>query len=167
MESKLPSDYLRIATIGKVVGLKGEINLWPISNVYQRFLSGSKLFLESGQELVIENIREKNDHYIVRFADMYSRNSVENLVNLVVYGQPLSGDVLDDGEFFVHDCIDKQIVDLDGKTHGVIVRVNPNNASDLLETDTGDLIPFRFITKIDEHVHVDVPDGLFDLNSEK
>lgn len=160
--SKLPADYLRVAKLGKVVGLKGEINLWPISNIDERFHIGSRFFLESGNELVLVAVRNKKDHLIVKFDSYNSRESVEGLVNEVVYGAPLDRSVLDEGEFFIHECIDRTIVDQNGVEHGVAVRFHSNSASDLLENDRGELIPFRFIVDVGEKVHVDVPDGLFE-----
>lgn len=160
----LPENYLRIATCGRAVGLKGDLSLWPISNVEQRFEKGVELFFDDMTSVVIESIRNRKDHYVVRFAGMARREDAEALVNKVLHAPALESDVLSDGEFFVHDCIDKTIVDQDGVEHGVVVRITPNAASDLLETDRGDLIPFQFITSIDDVVHVDVPEGLFGIN---
>ena len=41
----------------------------------------------------------------------------------------------------------------------------PNAASDLRETDGGVLVPFRFITRVDEdNVYLEAPEGLFDVD---
>jgi 16S rRNA processing protein RimM len=41
-----------------------------------------------------------------------------------------------------------------------------NPAADLLELDNGALVPSNFVVSIDaDTIHVDTPDGLFDLES--
>ncbi|HMS24809.1 MAG TPA: ribosome maturation factor RimM [Acidimicrobiia bacterium] len=163
--STLPDNFLRIAKCGRVVGLKGEIALWPISNVDERFLVGSELFCEDGTKLSIDAIRPHKDHYVVLFSGNSSREDVEPLTNVILYAPALDEDVLDDGEFFVHDCIGKKIVDQEGREHGIAEKYIPSAASDLLESDEGILIPFRFITRVDDDiVYVDAPEGLFDVN---
>lgn len=163
--NNLPEDYLRIAKCGRVVGLKGEIALWPISNVEQRFSVGAVFFLEDEKSLSIEKLRLKKDHYIVKFDGLNTREEVEGLTNQLLFAPPLDQDELDEGEFFVHDCVGKNLVDQDGNSRGVAKKFIPNAASDLLENDEGILIPFRFIVQVDDqNVYLDVPEGLFEVD---
>lgn len=163
--NEISKDFLRVAKCGRVVGLKGEISLWPISNVEQRYEIGSELFLENGQSLVIEKIRIHKDHYVAKFQDRSRREDVETLTNEILFGAPLQADVLDEGEFFVHDCVGKNLIDQNGNDRGRAVKFIPNAASDLLETDGGVLVPFRFITRVDEdNVYLEAPEGLFDVD---
>ena len=64
----------------------------------------------------------------------------------------------------MHDLIGATVVDVDGTTRGTCVSVVANPAADLLELDTGALVPVVFIT---EHtagrIVIAPPDGLFDL----
>lgn len=162
---KLPDEFLRIAKCGRAVGLKGEITLWPISNIDQRFKIGSKYFLENEVQLIVEKIRLKKDHYIVKFEGCERREDVDHLTNKILFAPPLTPEDLEEGEFFVHDCLGKNLVDQDGNSRGKAVKFIPNAASDLIENDDGFLIPFRFIVQIDnENVYLDVPEGLFELD---
>ena len=56
------------------------------------------------------------------------------------------------------------MVEVDGTTRGTCVSVVANPAADLLELDTGALVPVVFVT---EHaagrIVIAPPDGLFDL----
>ena len=100
----------------------------------------------------------------MKFVGYESIESAEPLVNVELYGEPLDNTVLDDGEFFAHDVLDKVIKEADGTERGVIKDVIPNAASDLLENENGYLVPFRFITHFDDkYVYIDAPEGLFDL----
>lgn len=164
-EFKLPENFLRIAKCGRVVGLKGEIALWPISNVEERFQMSSVFVLQNGTELIVEKIRWQKDHYVALFVGAGRREDVEMYTNEILFAPPLEPEVLDEGEFFVHDCVGKNLVDQDGNSRGRAVKFIPNAASDLLESETGILIPFRFISHVDdENVYLDAPEGLFEVD---
>ena len=65
---------------------------------------------------------------------------------------------------WVHDLIGASVVDTDGVVRGTCVSVIANPAHDILELDTGHLVPIIFVTSADDGViTVDPPDGLFDL----
>ena len=164
MGSNRNDDLLRVAKCGRVVGLKGEIALWPISNVPQRFDIGSELILDDDRVLTIDNVRNKKDHFIVRFAGLDARTDVEKLVNKLLFGRKLEESALQEGEFFVHDCLSKIVIDSNGESRGVVQRFIPNASSDLLELEFGVLLPFKFISRIDEDtIYLDEPEGLFDI----
>ncbi len=58
------------------------------------------------------------------------------------------------------------MVEVDGTEHGVCVSVLANPAADLLELDSGALVPSNFVvSNADGVVLVDTPEGLFDLDS--
>jgi 16S rRNA processing protein RimM len=156
--------FLRIAKCGRTIGLKGEIVLWPISNVEQRFILGSNFVDSKNNILTINKIRPNKDHYIVKFDGFENIEDVKPLVNLELFGEPLVSSVLDEGEYFAHDVVGKIIKDADGVERGIVKSVVPNLASDLLENQNGDLVPFRFIKSFDDNfVYVDTPEGLFEL----
>jgi ribosomal 30S subunit maturation factor RimM len=102
----------------------------------------------------------------VKFVGFDTVEQAKTLVNLELLAAPLDDDVLDDGEFFVHDVLDKIIKDTDGIEHGVVKSVIPNAASLIyLKMIKVILVPFRFIEKFDDkYVYVNVPIGLFDLD---
>ena len=67
---------------------------------------------------------------------------------------------------WVHELVGSKVREVNGTERGVVEAVLANPASDLLELDTGDLIPLTFVVEfVDGAVLVDVPDGLFDLRS--
>jgi hypothetical protein len=56
------------------------------------------------------------------------------------------------------------VVDAEGIDRGICIAVIDNPANDLLELDTGHLVPNTFVVRLaDGIIHVDTPDGLFDL----
>lgn len=168
MGPNIENEFLRIAKCGSVVGLKGEISLWPISNIDERYVPGSVFYLNESETLEIETIRTKKDHYIARFAGKNRREDVESLVNKVLYSPPLEDSVLETGEFFVHDCIGKLVVDSSGTSRGKAIKFIANPANDLLELESGALVPFVFIDSVDDDsIYLNEPDGLFEIGEAK
>jgi 16S rRNA processing protein RimM len=64
---------------------------------------------------------------------------------------------------WVHDLIGSAVVDVAGEHRGVCVAVIDNPAHDILELDTGWLVPVAFVIGYaDRVVTIDPPDGLFE-----
>ena len=76
---------------------------------------------------------------------------------------------LDDPDaLWVHELIGRRVVDVDGTDRGECVSVIANPAADLLELDSGVLVPANFVTGVDAAtspvtVTIDPPEGLFEL----
>jgi 16S rRNA processing protein RimM len=65
---------------------------------------------------------------------------------------------------WVHELIGCEVFDITGASHGTVVSVQANPASDLLVLDSGALVPLRFVTGAEAgRLTVDVPAGLFEL----
>ena len=79
-------------------------------------------------------------------------------------GLVTTADPIDDPDaLWVHDLVGRAVIDQHGEHRGRCVAVIANPASDLLELDSGALVPSVFVDRIDgDDIHVDVPDGLFD-----
>lgn len=112
--------------------------------------------------LVVESSRPHQDRWLVTFRGIGDRNGAERLKGLVLRAEPLTDD---EGTLWVHELVGCRVFSADGVERGVIEAVQANPAADLLVLDTGHLVPVVFVTAPpqDGVVHVDVPDGLFDL----
>ncbi|MFM8826326.1 MAG: ribosome maturation factor RimM, partial [Actinomycetota bacterium] len=65
---------------------------------------------------------------------------------------------------WVHDLVGSRVVTADGTGVGTCVAVVQNPAHDLLELDSGALVPAPFVVSCADGVTViDPPEGLFDL----
>ena len=66
----------------------------------------------------------------------------------------------------MHELWVRAVVEVDGTERGTCVGVLANPAHDILELDTGALVPVIFVTScVDGVTTIDPPDGLFDLDS--
>ena len=90
-----------------------------------------------------------------------TREAAEELRGLLLWAEP----VADDTVLWVHELIGCEVVDQHGKGRGTVVAVLDNPAADILELDSGALVPVNFVTEgpSGSSVRVDVPEGLFDI----
>jgi 16S rRNA processing protein RimM len=95
----------------------------------------------------------------MRFAGVDGREAAERLRDTELFASPLE----DDDAWWVHELVGADVFGRDGRRFGTVTSVVANPASDLLELDTGALVPLRFV--VDRRlgaVVVDPPSGLLD-----
>jgi 16S rRNA processing protein RimM len=153
-------ELLEVGTIGRAHGTGGEVVVRLVTNRVERVDPGSRLISSVG-ELVVSKSRPHQDKWLVQFDGIETRNQAEELRGAVLSALPLDiPDVL-----WVHELIGSVVREVDGAERGTVTAVVANPASDLLELDSGHLVPLTFIVQFEEGiVLVDVPDGLFELS---
>ena len=151
---------LEVGRIGRAHGIRGALVITLTSDRRERVSPDSRLF-DGQQWLVVQTARPQPQHrWVVHFAGLDDRNAAEALSGRVLWAEP----VADDEAMWVHDLIGASVVDRDGVVRGTCVAVIDNPAHDILELDTGHLIPIIFVTgAADGVITVDPPDGLFEL----
>jgi 16S rRNA processing protein RimM len=158
---------LEVGKIDKAQGLRGEVVVTLTTNVSERLDPGSVLLAgpEPRRSLTVTSARPHQHRFVVAFAGVGSREQADELHGLVLYAEPF-----DDGDpdtLWIHELLGREVVELvDGaeQTRGRVVGVIDNPASDLLELDTGALVPLRFVTDhaTPGRLVIDAPEGLFD-----
>ncbi len=153
---------LEVGHIRRAHGLRGEVFVQLLSDSDARVAPGSELFA-NGERLVVETSRvASNGRRVVKFAQIPDRTVAERYANRSLRGRPID----DPDALWAHEMIGRRVVDADGTDRGLCVSVLANPAADLLELDSGALVPSNFVVSIDaDAVHVDTPDGLFDLEA--
>jgi 16S rRNA processing protein RimM len=156
----LPEGLLEVGRIGRAHGIRGAVVVTLTSDRHERVEPESRLH-DGQQWLVVMTSRPQPQHrWVVHFAGLADRNAAEALAGRVLWAEPLA----DDDAMWVHDLIGGVVVDVDGIERGTCVAVIDNPAHDILELDTGHLVPIIFVTSAaDGIIVVDPPEGLFDL----
>ena len=150
-----------IGRVGRAHGVRGEVLVSLITDRLERLEPGSRLLVGT-QWRTVASSRPQQHRWLVRFDDVTDRNRAETLTGQLIFAEPLADDIADDG-LWVHDLIGSVVVDLAGVSHGTCVSVIDNPAHDILELDTGWLVPVAFVTScVDGVVTIDPPDGLFE-----
>jgi 16S rRNA processing protein RimM len=132
-----------------------------ITDRVERLAPGARL-LAGSQWLTVVESRQQQQRWLVHFDGVEDRTAAEKLTTLVLLAEPIA-DADDDG-LWVHDLIGSRVVDQAGVDRGVCVAVLDNPAHDMLELDTGALVPVTFVLTCSGGVTtIDPPEGLFDL----
>jgi 16S rRNA processing protein RimM len=158
----LSTDGLReVGRIGRAHGVHGEVYVSLITDRFERVAPGARLLAGSRWLTVLES-RQQQQRWLVRFDGVDDRTAAEKLTNTILQAEPLDYD--GDDALWVHELIGSRVVDRLGVERGMCVAVIDNPAHDILELDTGSLIPVTFVVSCRNGVvTVDPPDGIFDL----
>ena len=151
---------LEVGRIGRPHGVQGAVHVLLTSDRRERVAEGSRLF-DGRDWLTVSSSRpQPGSRYVVRFEEVSDRTAAERLT-----GRTLSAPTITDANaLWIHELIGARVVDAAGIDRGACVAVIDNPAHDILELDTGHLVPVTFVERLEDGViHVDVPEGLFDL----
>jgi 16S rRNA processing protein RimM len=156
-------DLLEVARIDKPHGKRGDVVVSLISNVVSRLAPGSVLTADRG-ELVVVASRPHQHRWIVTFEGVDDLAAADALRGTMLSAPPMQ-DPDDPDALWVHEMLGVEVVDLSHTVVGRVVAVLDNPASDLLELESGGLVPLRFVQGWDEggRLVIDPPPGLLDV----
>ncbi len=132
-----------------------------ITDLVQRVAPGARL-LAGTRWLTVAESRPQQQRWLVHFQGIDDRTAAEKLTNSILLAEPVVDDR--DDALWVHQLIGTRVVDRRGVERGTCVAVLDNPAHDMLELDSGALVPVTFVTTCSGGITtIDPPDGLFDL----
>ena len=153
------TDLLEIGRIAKPLGLKGEVVVALSTDRTERLDPGSVLETDRGPLTVIA-AHPHQHRWRVLFEGYHSREDADALHGLVLRAEPIE----DDDAWFVHDLVGADVVLDDGTVVGRCVAVVENPAYDMIELESGALVPMPFVAEVaDGRIVIEPPDGLLDL----
>lgn len=158
-----PEGLLEIGHIGRAHGIRGDVFLVLSTDRVERAAVGSKLWVRD-RWLTVTQSSSSSGRFRVHLDGIDDRNASEALAGTKVFAEPLD----DPDALWIHDLIGAAVVEANGIDRGRCVSVIANPASDLLELESGALVPVTFVTAVDVSggallITIDPPDGLFDL----
>ncbi len=152
-----PPGWLIVGRIGRPHGVRGEVYVDLTTDRTDRLAVGSRLWARE-REVVVDAARRHNTRWLVTFGG-FDRTLAERMTNADLYAEP----VYDPDALWVHELIGSRVVDAAGIERGVCTAVVANPAADLLELDSGALVPVTFVTgSTGGVITIDPPLGLFD-----
>jgi 16S rRNA processing protein RimM len=155
-----PAGLLEVGVIRRAHGVRGDAYVDLLTDREDRLAVGSRLWAK-GEWRTVAASRRLPQRWLVRFEGFADRTAIEALTNEPLYAEPVE----DDDALWVHDLIGSTVVEVDGTERGACVGVIDNPAHDLLELESGALVPVIFVTQFENGViTIDPPAGLFDLN---
>ena len=155
-----PAGLLEIGHLRRAHGVRGQVNAQLASDRPERVAKGARWFAR-GQWLTVVTASPHQDRWLVTFEEIRDRATAQRFTNAPAYAEPLE----DTEELWVHQLIGVPVIEIDGTARGTCVAVIDNPAADLLELDSGALVPVVFVTEHSpERIVIDPPAGLFELN---
>ncbi len=156
-----PDELLEVGRIGRAHGLRGDLYIELITDRTERVAVGARL-QGRGTWLTVESARPAGSRWLVHFAGIADRTAAEAYVNTQLLAEPLPA--LSEDGMYVRDLIGAEVVGVDQQVYGRCVAVVANPAHDLLELESGALVPVVFVVDVGSaRVTIDPPEGLFDL----
>ena len=162
-----PDGLLEVGRFGRPHGVRGQIYVKLTTDRHERVDRGARLWAGSWFEVASSTpmFSTGPDRWIVSLVGIDDRTLCERLVNRVIWAEPID----DPDAVWVHEAIGADVVDMEGTRHGRCVAVVANPANDLLELESGALVPVNFVVSVRPNdaggytALIDPPAGLFDV----
>ena len=154
-----PQSLLLVGRIGKPHGLKGLVHVDLTTDRTERLDIGAACSpARSG-------CRSRPPPATVRRGWSASRASTAATGAERIANRPLRAEPIDDPDaLWVHEMVGAPVIERDGTPRGRCVAVVANPAHDLLELDSGALVPVTFVVEmVDGTITIEPPDGLFEI----
>jgi 16S rRNA processing protein RimM len=154
------TEVRQIGVTHRAHGVRGEMSVELFTDRQDRLAPGSAVRVGDRWHTV-ETSRKLPDRWLVRFAGVADRSAAEELAHTALFA--VADDGGDPDALWVHELVGSHVVDQHGVDRGVCMAVVANPAHDLLELDSGALVPVVFVDRVaDGVIDVVAPDGLFD-----
>jgi 16S rRNA processing protein RimM len=127
-------DLLRIGVISSTHGIRGEVKVFPTTDLPEQYETLESVFLDTGKELLtleLERVRYFKNRIIVKFKGYDNINDIEPYKGkdlLITREQAVP---LEENEYFIADLIGCRAVTEEGRELGVL--------DDVLETGANDV----------------------------
>ncbi len=156
--SERPDGLLEVGRIGRAHGIRGDVFVDLVTDHTERVDVGARLWARD-RWLTVERSAPVKHRWRVGFAGFHDRAAAESFTGTPLFAEPID----DPDALWVHELIGSSVVETDGTDRGRCVAVVDNPASDLLELESGALVPVAFVqSSVDGVITIDPPDGLFD-----
>ena len=129
------SDKVRVARIGAAHGIRGEVKLWPFTQVPMDVASYGELETEDGaRRFTIEALRPAKDFLVARIAGVNNREAAEKLTNLELFVPRERLPPIEQADTYYHaDLIGLAAVTADGTALGKVTAIHNFGAGDIVE----------------------------------
>jgi 16S rRNA processing protein RimM len=172
-----PEDrYILIGTVGKAQGLRGEVNIHPLSDQPENLEAYDALVLvdkrgKLSPKLTITKFRVHKGKAIILFDRVVDRTHAEQLAGMGVLLAREDLPELAEDEFYWHQITGLPVKTVDGRYLGTMISVFSNGAQDIMvisEDDQEFLVPLTkgiIVEQSDTLLVIDPPEGLLEINT--
>lgn len=150
--------------IGRILGahgIRGAVKLKSFAAEPAAIARYKPLTTPDGRVIEILRVKPAADAFIADLKDVRDRNQAEALAGTDLYVAREALPATAEGEIYLADLVGKPVHAAE-KALGTVAGIQNYGAGDLLELDSGELIPVAFVTSAGDVVSVDLPEGFLD-----
>lgn len=141
-DSLTADGWVRIATVGRPHGVRGEVRVWLDNPSSTLLFDGPPLRVrkqdKAAEPIQIASMRDAADALIVQFRGVSDRDAAAKLTHAALEVPRTALPALDDGEFYHIDVIGAEVFDADsGERLGVVAGITETSV-DVLAIQTAD-----------------------------
>lgn len=152
-------DLVVMGRLGRPVGLKGQVKLYPFSKDISQLIDYQPWYMKNSQDswqiVDCSDVTLRDKFLLVSIKGVLSKEAAQALTHNEIAVPRTALPVLPEGEYYWRDLIGLQVVNADGCPFGLVTELMETGANDVLIVKLGDkkrLIPFlldEFILSID------------------
>ena len=130
-------EKIKLGQIVTAVGIKGEVKVYPYTDIPERFEEIDALMIES-KPAKINGVRYMKNMVILRLEGVDDRNAAEALRGKNLYIDRKDMWEMPEDTYLVKDLLGMTVMDPEGNRVGKLVNVIQNSAQDLYEIERED-----------------------------
>lgn len=161
-------EFICIGKIHRAHGIKGDVILDPMTDFPERIRRGKTVYIgEEHKPLTVARVRQKPPFLLVGFKEIEDETEAAEFRNTYVFVKTADLPKLPEGEFYFHQLIGLEAVNVSGEHIGILSEILETGANDVYvinkDDGTEELVPDvpQFIQKIDIDGHriiIDFPE---------
>jgi len=132
------SNLLHIATIGKTVGIKGDMKLHIFTDFPEQFKNNTSFFTNPTERLTLSKVNL--DKGLIKVDGTFTPEDAKKFINKKLYAtmeETRKNCHLDEGEFFWFDLVECEIIE-DGISLGKVIDIDRINSLNYLKISTNE-----------------------------
>ena len=163
-------EFICIGKIHRAHGIKGDVVLDPMTDFPERIRRGKAVYAGDEHKLLtVSRVRQKAPFLLVGFKEIEDETAAAAFRNTYVYVKTADLPKLPEGEYYFHQLIGLEAVNMDGEHIGILSEILETGANDVyvIRKDDGseELVPDvpQFIRQIDMLNHlikIDFPEWI-------
>ena len=130
-------ELLRVGGIITTHGLKGEVKIFPTTDDVKRFKKLDEVYMQDHKGnwylLHVASCKFFKDQVILKFKEFNDINEVEGYKKCELYVDREHAIPLEEGEYYIADLIDLDVISDDGTFEGTLTDVLQTGANDVYE----------------------------------
>jgi 16S rRNA processing protein RimM len=134
-------NYLRVGVITTTHGIHGEVKVFPTTDDPNRFKELKEVLLDTGKDLLpleIEGCKFFKNTAILKFKGFNDINDIEKYRGKDLLVTRENAVKLEEGEYFIYDLIDSEVVTEDGTRLGILSEIMTTAANDVYVVKAAD-----------------------------